>query len=256
MENKMVEALDFLYKNLFPTGINPTVIYNEGWMTRLLVKQSIQEKLIFVLDNTIIDFGKLSNWSSEALIKSPFVGIPQKPEGYTHADIILGDFQIDYANSGAISVCEEAKVLGIIEAKMGSNLSQRTTNATKYNQASRSICCLASQVPNRCEIFFVVVAPQATITRHNISQQVKPATIISEIEDRFLKSNVTEFKFKRVSKTGKKTVVKTKEEIIKKVSKSKILTISYENWIDKLEKKENMKSMKDFYDKCKEYNKL
>ncbi|KAA6325540.1 hypothetical protein EZS27_025267 [termite gut metagenome] len=181
-KNKMVEALDSLYENLSPTGINPTVIYNEGWITRLLVKQSIQENLI--LNNTI-DFGKLSNWSSKALIKSPFVGIPQEPEGYTHADIILGDFQIDYANSGAISVCEEAKVLGIIEAKMGSNLSQGTTNATKYNQASRSICCLASQVPDECEIFFVVVAPQTTITRHNISQQVEPATIKPEIEDRF-----------------------------------------------------------------------
>ena len=50
--------------------VNPTVIYNEGWMSRLLMHQSIIEGL--TLGN--VDFSSNSNWTSEALISSPFKG--------------------------------------------------------------------------------------------------------------------------------------------------------------------------------------
>src|SRR5574337_1158961 len=61
-----IYALNVLAKN-----INPTIIYNEGWMIRLLVIESMIEKL----NIEGIDFEMLAtkNWSSEALIKSPFV---------------------------------------------------------------------------------------------------------------------------------------------------------------------------------------
>ena len=69
-------------------NINPTQIYNEGWMTRLLMKQSILEKT--KLEK--FDFGKFNNWTSEALISSPFLKAKKCKEGYTHADIAFGDF--------------------------------------------------------------------------------------------------------------------------------------------------------------------
>jgi len=71
--------------------LNPTTFYNKGWMIRLLVKKSIEEK------KTVgtINFADISNWTSEGLISSPFVSAPFNREGYTHADIALGDFKIN-----------------------------------------------------------------------------------------------------------------------------------------------------------------
>ena len=40
--NKIIDSIDQEQPNL-----NPTQIYNEGWMTRLLVKFSIEDKLKF-----------------------------------------------------------------------------------------------------------------------------------------------------------------------------------------------------------------
>jgi hypothetical protein len=59
------------------SNINPTQIYNEGWMTRLLMIQSIKERIIF----KGINFAEIFHWTSEALISSPFVSTKQNREG-------------------------------------------------------------------------------------------------------------------------------------------------------------------------------
>lgn len=85
--------------------LNPTAIYNEGWMTRLLVYRSIEQKLVF----NRIDFGNLKNWTSEGLISSPFIKAEHYREGYTHADMALGDFSIKYEERGEITVEKDAR---------------------------------------------------------------------------------------------------------------------------------------------------
>lgn len=67
--------------NSLSEDINPTIIYNEGWMVRLLVIESMTEKL--KVKN--IDFGLLASkkWTSEALITSPFVEAKENKQGYT-----------------------------------------------------------------------------------------------------------------------------------------------------------------------------
>jgi UDP-N-acetylenolpyruvoylglucosamine reductase len=79
----MLEKIKAL--NMLSENINPTIIYNEGWIVRLLVIESMLEKI--TIEN--IEFGKLANKkrSSEALIASPFVTTKINREGYTHADI-------------------------------------------------------------------------------------------------------------------------------------------------------------------------
>jgi len=163
-------------------GINPTVIYNEGWMTRLLVYESIQEKIQL----SDIDFGKISNWTSEALISSPFVKANTHREGYTHADMALGDFSVNFNERGEIIVPKNAKVFGIIEAKMGSNLSQGTTHFKDYNQASRNLACIASNTCDiNCKIFFYVAAPEKKISEHEIKKQIDLRIMIDQIVFRF-----------------------------------------------------------------------
>jgi len=77
-------------------ALNPTAIYNEGWMTRLLVHYSIKEKIVL----HDIDFSKIRNNTSEALIDSPFVHASKYREGYTHADMVLGDFTVNFGLNG------------------------------------------------------------------------------------------------------------------------------------------------------------
>ncbi|MDR2651491.1 MAG: hypothetical protein LBC68_04140 [Prevotellaceae bacterium] len=241
-----VELLNKLYENLSPSKINPTVIFNEGWMTRILVEASIDEKL----EIGGIDFSKIKSWTSEALIGSPFVSKKgnkiEKGEGYTHADIILGDFKIDYSNRGEIIMEDNAHILGIIEAKMGSNFSKGTSNAKEgYNQASRNICCLAyyaiKNAPD-CEIFFIIAAPQKKLNK--IEEKIKRDLIKDQISERYKTSNITN--------------EDEKEKIIKKVSECNISSISYEEWIEKIKNQspKDVSILKKFYDDCISYNKI
>jgi len=68
----------------------PTILSNEGWMTRLLVMVSIDARLAL----PHMDFGNIRHWYSEGLLASPFLARSQQDslaEGYTHADIEKGD---------------------------------------------------------------------------------------------------------------------------------------------------------------------
>jgi len=216
--------------------VNPTEIYNEGWITRLLVYQSIKEKKVIY---NSINFKKIKNWTSEGLIPSPFIDVTDEREGYTHADIALGDFEIDYDKRAQIKVCKNASIFGIFEAKMGSNLSQGTTHAQKYNQASRNIACIAENViNNKCSTFFAVVAPKDMIIKHNIKCQLKKDNIINQIEERFKLSNIV-----------------PNVAIIQRANKCEIILISYEDWIKQLND-DNRSEIEEFYDKCKYWNKI
>jgi hypothetical protein len=222
-------------------NLNPTVIYNEGWMTRLLVNQSLKEKTIF----SGLDFGEITNWTSEALISSPFVRAPKFREGYTHADIALGDFEADYKNRGEIIIHDTAKVFGIIEAKMGSNLSKRTTHFDNYNQASRNLACICSQTYNKnCKIFFIVAAPRPKFKEHEIEKQIDLKSMIQQIRNRF---NVYSDDFK-----SKQNM----ELIIAKAESCLVQTISFEEWIEAIVTPDSKQFLQDFYNKAKAWNRI
>ncbi|WP_298425685.1 hypothetical protein [uncultured Kordia sp.] len=218
------------------SNVNPTEIFNEGWMTRLLVHQSIKEKIKI---DGLIDFSKVKNWSSEGLISSPFVKTKKNKEGYTHTDIALGDFTINYENRGDIIVAKKATTFGIIEAKMKSNLSQRTTNALNYNQASRNLACIAENVKNEsCQTFFTVVAPRKMIDKHDIKSQVERDKIIHQISNRYKLSELT-----------------VDMELINRAKKCNIKVLSYEDWIDLLSDK-NKGVINKFYMNCLKWNRV
>ena len=226
------------------SNINPTQIYNEGWMTRLLVYNSIVEKLVY----NEIDFSKMKNWCSEALISSPFLPRTKSDplaEGYTHADIALGDFEVDFSYRGEINLIEPFKVFGIIEAKMGSNLSQGTKNIENYNQAARNIICIAFNTYKlECKIFFGVVAPEKIINKHDISYQLKKENILSQVIERF---NMYDDDFKASVKM---------DLIISKINECRIFISSYEEWINHFDNQDIKKALNEFYDKSIKWNKI
>jgi hypothetical protein len=225
-------------------NINPTQIYNEGWMTRLMVYYSIQDGITI----NGIDYSKIKNWCSEALLSSPIkpkVKEDKLGEGPTHTDMAIGDFTVNFENSGEIDVLLDAKIFGVIEAKMKSNLSQGTKYAKEYNQASRNLACIAKKTceSENCEIFFAVVAPEKTILKHKIENQIKLEKIIEQINIRF-----TNYQ----KKCGE---IENMNKIIEKAEKSKTWCISYEDWICKFEKHESKNVLNSFYNKATKWNK-
>ena len=239
-ENMNTTAEKIKALNSLTERINPTIIYNEGWMIRLMVIESMIEKLKI----KGIDFGLLANknWSSETLIASPFIKAKENREGYTHADIIIGDFNVSYTERGEVVLDDFSEILGIIEAKMRSNLSQGTSNAkSNYNQASRNVCCLSHVTRKNptCKLFFMVVAPEMIISKHEIEKQVERENILKQISERFQHS--------------KETYI---SEIQCQVEKCEIIVISYEEWIDELRDNEVKILLNKFYNECLKHNKI
>lgn len=241
--NDIIEIINSTKSN--QPNVNPTEIYNEGWMTRLLVHHSIDANLIF----KGIEFGKLANWTSEALISSPFVKAEKNREGYTHADMALGDFSVKYEDGGKINVSPSATTFGIIEAKMRSPLSQGTTHAPNYNQASRNVACIAENASEKCNTFFYVVAPKSQIFKvhkNGLSthDMVKSKIIVKQIAERFELHNTQNEPNNKES------------EILSRGAKCKIGTITYEEWIEAFTDKSVHESLSEFYLMCKKWNKI
>jgi len=235
-----IEKIKALHK--LAEKINPTIIYNEGWMVRLLVEESILTG-IKVKD---LDFSEMKNWTSESKISSPFEGADLKKDGKnetkTQADIVLGDFpDLKFGEKGGSEVKAEknAKILGIIEAKMGSSLSTGIQKAKEYNQASRSICCLAHATKEspECEIFFAIVAPETKIKnpKSKFDEQIRNTE--TEIENRFMETGVP-----------------YTSEMKNKVKNCKKRIITFEEWINKIVDNDVKKELNEFYDKCIDYN--
>jgi len=238
MTNFFIDIIDTIDNSVDGNSIpnvNPTEIYNEGWMTRLLVYTSINQKLKI---NDFLDFSIIKNWSSEGLISSPFIDARKNREGYTHADMALGDFEINYSNRGQIEIRDEAKLFGIIEAKMRSNLSKGTTNAKDYNQASRNLACISYNANGNCKTFFAVVAPEAMIENHAIKEQIEPNKMLSQIRNRYTLSGLA-----------------IDTDLLTRAAKSEIFVLSYEDWIDRLTGSDKEYAKK-FYDNCKKWNRL
>ncbi|MDR0961232.1 MAG: hypothetical protein LBM62_01540 [Mediterranea sp.] len=221
---------------------NPTIIYNEGWMVRILVAQSMETGITIISsDGKSLDFKCLQgkNWTSEAQIDSPFVGTRIKKERHTRPDIIIGDFDVNWKVGTDILRKSDAQILGIIEAKMNSSLDKGTTYAKEYNQASRNVCCLLHKNNNQCDTFFVVVAPENRIKKINFpTGGIKD--IKKEIEARYVTSKLD-----------------IDKELTERIDSCNIFCISYEDWIKELEKAEvDITLLNEFYQSCLEHNNI
>jgi len=226
------------------TNICPTILYNEGWMTRLLVEVSIEAKLKL----PHVDFGNIRHWYSEGLLSSPFLARSRKDdlaEGYTHADMALGDFRVDSANRGDISIEGSDGIFGVIEAKMGSRLSAGTKNAPDYNQASRNLACIAfNTLSTRHTIFFAVVAPEKKIEEHGIGALVESSRMVGQIARRF----------DMYDKDSE--IYALKEQVLARARSCMCFVLSYESWIEALAAHEAYPDLVEFRKQCYRFNRV
>lgn len=230
--------------------INPTEIYNEGWMTRLVMYYSVEEGLAY-RDIGIEVNGTFNNknWTSEALISSPFVSAKTKREGYTHPDIAIGDFSVDFSKSGRLIVDDNAKEFGIIEAKLNSPLSKETKNAKDFNQASRSVACISANTNENCTTFFYVVLPKS-----KSNHQKRDGTTIKDIVDSVYILQQIKSRVKAHNNANKSDLVDNR--LLDKVKHCSTGVINYEDWINAFKNSEIRKELNEFYDYCKIFNKI
>ncbi|KAA0142371.1 hypothetical protein FYZ48_02440 [Gimesia chilikensis] len=168
-----------------------TLIYNEGWMLRLIL-QAAEEG--YLPDY----FPEKFKWFAEGQLRSPFGR--KKGTSYeknTHADGVVGDITTDDETKSAIELDSNAKHFCVYEAKMFSGLSRGTKNAPDYNQAARTIACMAhtletaKQPPHKLKsIGFFVIAPQAQINKGMFDAAIDADSIREAVGNRISQFSV------------------------------------------------------------------
>src|SRR3954451_1673056 len=120
----------------------PTVLFNENWLLRLVVDWFVHhaEERHPMLPSAG------AGWFSEAWLPSAFLprfrGDPLA-ESRTHAGGVMGHFAIGDPGTSGLSLAPDAQQLVILEAKLFNRLSSGIRNALYYDQAARSVACLA-----------------------------------------------------------------------------------------------------------------
>lgn len=168
----------------------PTQLYNEGWLLRLALDWFSTHP---VLDHPFT-FSENTRWFSEALIPSAFLARhkgDRLAETWSHADGVVGHFQIGDKNKGGLSLLRDATQFVVLEAKLFSGLSAGVTYATYFDQAARNVACIAEVLcrANRHpsamkQLGFYVIAPQAQIEKGSFTKQLSQESIRDKVAKR------------------------------------------------------------------------
>lgn len=130
----------------------PTDLYNEGWLLRLTLDWFSRS----TYSGHPLSFAGGSVWYSEARLPSAFLrrkGFRPDPlaEGHTSVDGAIGQFNVGRSGKTDLVLREGACHLTILEAKLFSDLSKDVTNAPGFDQAARTVACIA-EVLHRANI--------------------------------------------------------------------------------------------------------
>ncbi len=173
---------------------SPTTIYNEGWLLRLVLDWFSTHPL----EGHPLSVTENGRWFSEALLPTTFTGsgkAARLTETSTHADAVIGHFDVGTRGKADLSLRADAKHLVVLESKIFSGLSPGVTNAKYYDQAARTVACIAELLrrANRhpsdlSRLCYYVVAPQIQIAR-----KVFEKAIIRSSIDRKVRRRVSEY---------------------------------------------------------------
>ncbi|MHA1907092.1 MAG: hypothetical protein ACW98Y_07345 [Candidatus Thorarchaeota archaeon] len=227
-----------------------TDLYNEGWMLRLVL--SIQSEGVECFPFT---FQPEARWFSEAQIDSPFLPRSRSPrdplaETHTHLDGVIGHIAIRSGTKTGLTLTADSKQFVVTEAKIFSRLSKGITNAKYYDQAARTIACIAWEIGqsdrsvNDFEsLGFYVIAPEERIAQGIFSSQVKKTSIKEKVNRRFSAYVDDDKKFDELQTWYKDFFIPVLVHI-------DINCISWESIIDRIDDT----SIRDFYNRCLRYN--
>jgi hypothetical protein len=251
MDNKGLERINRMLEMahtdaaVFPS----TDLYNESWMLRIVLstQSEVTECLPFA-------FQPGARWFSEALIASPFLprfrGDPLS-ERHTHLDGVIGHFDIRSGTRTGFELTADSTQFVVTEAKMFSRLSKGTKNAPYYDQAVRTIACMAwaTRQSNRFasdfeSLGFYVIAPDEQISAGVYSSQLKKSSIREKVNRR-----VSVYENDDYDKHDELQIW-YKGFFIPVLERIDIDCISWKSIIDRIDNP----SIEEFYDRCLEFN--
>ncbi len=227
--------------------VPPTTLYNEGWLLRLFLDwfdlhREAEHPLSFLPG---------ARWYSEALLAPPFLPESRgdnRAESYTHADGIIGHFDIQPGERGEAILRKEARQFVVLEAKLGSGLSSGVKNAPGYDQAARNVACIVNAVEKTgraaesVERFaFYVVAPESNIRAGVFGDMVTRESIRRKVLARTAQYNGARDAW----------FTNTFEPMLRNIDCG---LITWESLLDFLPKAQFALSMGDFYSRCLKYN--
>jgi hypothetical protein len=167
----------------------PTFLYNEGWMLRLVLSAASDG-----VSCLPIAFRPGSRWFSEALLYSPFLPRSRTDplaEKWTHVDGVVGHFRFAPTTKTGLELRADSKQFVAIEAKMYSALSRCTKNAPFYDQAARTVACMATTIERAGKsvdefesLGFYVFAPTDQIGQGVFSEQMSRSRIVEQVQRR------------------------------------------------------------------------
>jgi hypothetical protein len=171
---------------LFP----PTELYNEGWLLRLVVDWFSGHEA----PGHFLSFPEGGKWFSEALLPSAFLPRyrgDKLAESWTHADGVIGHFDVGAKGKADITLNKGAAHFVVIEAKIFSGLSSRVANASYYDQAARTVACIAEVLKRArrspsslSRLGFYVLAPESQIRRGIFDAQLEPESMKQKVKQR------------------------------------------------------------------------
>jgi hypothetical protein len=134
------------------------------------------------------------HWFSEARLSSAFLprfrGDPLA-ESHTNADGAIGHFTIGSAGKTDLVLNPDATHFVLLEAKLYSGLSKGVKNAKYYDQAARSVACIAEVLKRAdcnpdafSQLGFYVVAPAEQIKSRTFSRNLDKKSIMDKVERR------------------------------------------------------------------------
>ena len=174
------------------TVMLPTMLYNEGWMLRLVLDWFSRQPP----GDHVLSFEPQSRWYSEALLPSQFLARTRGDllaESWTHADGAIGHFHVGANGRGDLQLLRDARQLVITEAKMFSGLSAGTRRAPTFDQAARNVACIAEVLrraerpPQDCpRLGFVVLAPAEQVATGMFAALLSKSSIAAKVQDRYL----------------------------------------------------------------------
>ena len=147
----------------------PNVLFNENWLLRIVIDWFETHGG----DRYPLSHLPGARWFSEAWLPSAFLPRyrgDRLAESRTHADGVIGHFTIGDPGTAGLTLEADARQLVVVEGKLFNRLSAGVKNAPFYDQAARSVACVAESLrrANRApdvmdDLSFLVIAPQARV---------------------------------------------------------------------------------------------
>jgi hypothetical protein len=235
-----------------------TVFYNEGWLLRFVLDWFSRNRL----EGNTLNFAEGARWYSEALLPSQFRPRNKSDplaEGWTHADGVVGHVRIGDTAIANTTLADNASQFLVTEAKLFSPLSPRVKNAAYFDQAARTVACIAqvlskaksSEAKHRPEHFsslgFFVIAPQEQIRANVFRAKISSESIQSKVRKR-----VSEYPFP----ARKEKERWLQDWFVPTLLRMKVGCIAWEDIIRSIRTKDaNFGSeLSDFYEKCLCFN--